>query len=152
MNVNGGSTDIPDVMRISLAGFGLIGRQHARVLDESPELSLAAVVKPQKESRRVAVKMGTQTFATLDEMFSKTDIDGVVLATPTPIHVEPIAVSSVDADKLDIHSPPHRRPARGADVSLRTRHQGDRKATRLGHRRYEVTGGGRGHRQVGQFR
>lgn len=102
--------------RIALVGFGLIGRRHADVLLRSPGLALAAVVDPDPTSRAVAAQMGCPVFETLEDMFGTVVPDGVVLATPTPMHLEqglvciangcpiliekPIAVTSEEAEVL----------------------------------------------------
>ena len=104
------------IPRIAVVGFGLIGRRHAEVLRRSPEFSLAGVVEPQEASRIDASELGIQVFASLAEMFDQLVPDGVVLATPTPLHIEqglvciekgcpvliekPIAVTVADAGTL----------------------------------------------------
>ena len=105
-----------DTARIAVVGFGLIGRRHAEVLRRSPSMSLVAVVDPDENSRNAAAALGAQVFATLDELFETAKPDGVVLATPTPMHLEqglaciaqgcpiliekPIAVTSSEARLL----------------------------------------------------
>ncbi len=105
-----------DTTRIAVVGFGLIGRRHAEVLRRSPGVSLSAVVDPDENSRNAAAKLGAQVFASLDELFETEKPNGVVLATPTPMHLEqglacitqgcpiliekPIAVTSSEARLL----------------------------------------------------
>lgn len=102
--------------RIALVGFGLIGRRHAEVIRRSPDLSLAAIVDPSDAGYVAALELGVPVFRVLEEMLSSAKPDGVVLATPTPLHLEqglacvdagcpvliekPIAVTSSDARKL----------------------------------------------------
>ena len=102
-----------DTTRIAVVGFGLIGRRHAEVLRRSPGLELAAVVDPAEESRKTAAAIGTDTYASLGEMLGAQRPDGIVLATPTPMHLEqgmacidagcpvliekPVAVTSAEA-------------------------------------------------------
>jgi predicted dehydrogenase len=69
-------------------GFGLIGRRHADVIRRAPELDLAAVVEPGPEGGIAAKALGVPVFSTLNEMLDTVQLDGVVLATPTPLHVE----------------------------------------------------------------
>ncbi|MDE0208580.1 MAG: Gfo/Idh/MocA family oxidoreductase [Boseongicola sp.] len=110
------ATPMSDATRIAVVGFGLVGRRHAEVLRRSPDLSLAAVVDPADESRHAADALGTEVFSTLNELFEAGTPDGVVLATPTPMHLEqgmacieqgcpvliekPIAVTSAEASLL----------------------------------------------------
>ncbi|WP_108838069.1 Gfo/Idh/MocA family protein [Tateyamaria sp. Alg231-49] len=107
---------MPDPTRIAVVGFGLIGRRHAEVIRRAPDLSLAAIVEPSEDGLRAARAQGLAAFKTLDEMLEATVPDGVVLATPTPLHLEqglacvaagcpvliekPITVTSEDARTL----------------------------------------------------
>ena len=72
--------------RISVVGFGLIGRRHAEVIRRAPDLALAAVVEPDEEGRAAASALGAPTYADLAEMIDAEAPDGIVLATPTPMH------------------------------------------------------------------
>jgi predicted dehydrogenase len=102
--------------RIAVIGFGLIGRRHAEVIRRSPEMELSAIVDPIEDSRNAVEKLKTQTYADLSEMIATNRPDGIVLATPTPLHIDqglrcidagiplliekPIAVTSQDARVL----------------------------------------------------
>ena len=107
---------MPGMVRIAVVGFGLVGRRHAEAVRRLPELELAAVVEPDPDSRQQAAELGAPSFSTLAEMFDNGAVDGVILATPTPMHVrqglecidrscpllveKPIAVASEDALQL----------------------------------------------------
>lgn len=102
--------------QIAVVGFGLIGRRHAEVIRRAPDLALAAIVEPTDQGRAAAADLGAPVFASLDRMLADARPDGVVLATPTPLHLDqglacigagcpvliekPIAVTSADARKL----------------------------------------------------
>jgi len=102
--------------RIAVVGFGLAGSRHAQVVRRAPELSLAAVVEPGEDGRIAAEALGAPVFSSLETMLEAAKPDGVVLATPTPLHLEqgltciaagrpvliekPIAVNSGDARQL----------------------------------------------------
>lgn len=102
--------------RIAVVGFGLIGRRHAEVVRRSPDLSLAAIVDPDPESRVAAEALGAPAFEDLRDMIAAEAPDGIVIATPTPLHIaqgleciasgcpvlieKPIAVTSQDAREL----------------------------------------------------
>jgi predicted dehydrogenase len=102
--------------RIAVVGFGLIGRRHVEVIRRSPDLSLAAIVEPDERSHGVASGVGAPIFTSLDEMIEVVRPDGVVLATPTPLHLQqglicveariplliekPVTVTSSEARKL----------------------------------------------------
>lgn len=102
--------------QIAVAGFGLVGRRHAEVVRRAPDMTLAAIVEPSPEGQAAAVALGVPVCASLEEMLSTSKPDGVLLATPTPLHLEqgltcisagcpvliekPIAVSSEEARQL----------------------------------------------------
>jgi len=120
-----------DIARIAVVGFGLIGKRHARILCDLPSHALAAVVDPDAHSRAEAAALGAPVHASLEEMFAADTPDGVILATPTPLHLEqglaciaarcpvliekPIAVTSDAAHQLI-------EAAAAADVALLVGH------------------------------
>ncbi|MGI9219083.1 MAG: Gfo/Idh/MocA family protein [Hydrogenophaga sp.] len=73
--------------RIAVAGAGLIGQAHIRVLLASPACVLSAVVDPSPAAAAVAAQAGVPLFASIDELLAQDRPDGVVLATPNPLHV-----------------------------------------------------------------
>ena len=103
-------------MQIAVVGFGLIGRRHAEVVGRAPDMALTAIVEPSIEGQATATALGVPVFASLDEMLRTSRPDGVLLATPTPLHLEqgltciaagrpvliekPIAVTSDEARQL----------------------------------------------------
>lgn len=102
--------------RIAVAGFGLVGRRHAEVIRCAPDMSLVAIVEPSAEGQELAASLNVPVFASLERMLRETKPDGVLLATPTPLHLEqglsciaagcpvliekPIAVTSEEARQL----------------------------------------------------
>lgn len=103
-------------VKIAVVGFGLIGKRHAAIINNSPDFTLCGVVDPVAESRAEAEAMGAPAFDTIEDLFAGATPEGVVLATPTPLHIEqglaciahgcpvliekPIAVSAKDATRL----------------------------------------------------
>jgi len=79
---------MPDELGIAVVGFGLIGRRHADALRQAHGVRLAAVVEPDPQGRDAARASGAAGYASLAEMFADIRLDGVVLATPTLLHVE----------------------------------------------------------------
>lgn len=74
-------------VRIAVAGAGLIGQAHIkRVLDE-PQAELAAIIDPAPKAKRQAEALGVPCFADLEEGLQAAKPDGVVIATPNPLHV-----------------------------------------------------------------
>lgn len=102
--------------RICVVGAGLVGKQHLNALTHTQDAVLVALVEPSPEGNRLAATHNVSHFATLEAMFAATDLDGVILATPTPLHLEqgllciahkcavliekPLATTAKDAEKL----------------------------------------------------
>lgn len=78
----------PGRRRIALVGAGVIGRHHARVIDElSDRLELVAVVDPITELAEQLVDVyGGKPFAGLADALSGVDVDLVAICTPTGDH------------------------------------------------------------------
>lgn len=101
---------------IAVVGFGLIGRRHAEVIRRSPDLLLSAIVDNSDDGRIAAKSFDCPAYGSLEQMLEAAKPDGIVLATPTPLHLEqgltciaagcpvliekPIAVTSSDARVL----------------------------------------------------
>ena len=102
--------------RMAVVGYGLVGRRHVDVIIRSPEAELAAIVDTSPANKAAAMDHGVPVYADLVEMINTESPDGVILATPTPLHIEqglacigagcptliekPIAVSSNEARLL----------------------------------------------------
>lgn len=74
--------------QLAVVGFGLIGRRHADVIRRTPGMTLSAVVEPSPDGQEAARALGAKVYASLEDMLSVAPPDGVVLATPTPLHLE----------------------------------------------------------------
>ena len=80
------------MFRIGLVGAGRMGRTHLRALQENSTVRIVAVVEPVDSLRDEAESSFEVTgFATLEDMLSAGDIDGVLIVTPSDSHVEVIA-------------------------------------------------------------
>lgn len=102
--------------RLGLVGAGLVGRRHMDAIARTAGVMLAGVVETNEQSAAKLRDEGHAVFASLQDMLSEGSIDGIILATPTPLHVEqatscieagcpvliekPIAVSSHDAEPM----------------------------------------------------
>lgn len=74
-------------IRIAVAGAGLIGQAHIKVLGNSPSCMLSAIVDPSPAAVDVAVKAGVPIYKSIDELLSVNRPDGLILATPNQLHV-----------------------------------------------------------------
>lgn len=75
-------------VRLALVGFGLVGRRHAEAIINQPNSSLVAIVEPNNAAREDIIASGAEWFPSLEAMFTDIEVDGVILATPTPLHAD----------------------------------------------------------------
>jgi predicted dehydrogenase len=75
-------------VRISVAGAGLIGRRHIEEVAASSTAQLASIVDPGPAGPELAEKFGVPLYRSLSELFEQHRPDGVILATPTRLHVD----------------------------------------------------------------
>lgn len=74
-------------IQLAVAGAGVIGRRHIELIQESERCQLTAIVDPGPAAAEVAENANVPLFRSLGELFEKNRLDGVVLATPNPLHV-----------------------------------------------------------------
>jgi len=126
-----GQMDMVNKVRIAVAGYGLVGRRHADAIRRSPALELAGVIDPDDNNLHDAATSGAPVFDDIRSMIGHDRPDGIILATPTPMHLEhalicieagipiliekPITVSTLDAQTLV-------QTAQGADVPILVGH------------------------------
>lgn len=82
--------------RIAVAGAGYIGQAHMGVALNSPTCALSAIVDPSPAAVEVAAKAGVPLYTSIEELLTKDRPDGLILATPNPLHV-PQALQCVAA-------------------------------------------------------
>lgn len=75
-------------VKLAVLGAGMIGKRHAELIVEEPQATLSAIVDPAPPGRSVAERLGAQWFATFAELLSADRPDGVIIATPNPLHLE----------------------------------------------------------------
>ncbi len=75
-------------IRLAVLGAGLIGQRHAEHILAAPEAELAAIVDPAASAEAFAARLGVRHFASLGGLLSADRPDGLVIATPTRMHVE----------------------------------------------------------------
>lgn len=86
--------------RVALVGAGVIGRHHGQVLTQlSDRLELVAVVDPHAErAQQIVDSHGGRAYPSLAETFAETDVDIVVVCTPTGTHGQ-LAIEALQAGK-----------------------------------------------------
>jgi predicted dehydrogenase len=79
---------IPTQVRIAVAGAGQIGKRHVEMIGRNNGCRLAAIVDPLPAAADYARSLGVPRYASLAELIAQDRPDGVVLATPNPLHAE----------------------------------------------------------------
>ena len=87
-------------INIAVAGAGAFGNKHLDGLASIDDAAVVAIVDPVESSaRRVAEARGIpHVVADLDDVLGRSDVDAVILATPTPMHARQ-AIACLEAGK-----------------------------------------------------
>ena len=76
-------------INIAVLGCGRIGQMHARNVALHEMTSLACVYDIKEEfANKVALELGVESVTDDNEIFSKADIDAILIASPTDTHIE----------------------------------------------------------------
>lgn len=77
-----------DKMKIVIAGTGSIARKHIEALQNIGNITIGLLGIDREELEEVAKKYGLNDFSTSSDTYlTDPSVDGVILATPTPLHV-----------------------------------------------------------------
>lgn len=79
---------IEQPIRLAIAGFGLVGIRHAQSIRCIEGAHLCAVVDPDQQVTEKAADLGVTCFHDLREMIKAEKPDGIILSTPTDLHVK----------------------------------------------------------------
>jgi len=74
------------LLKIAVIGFGLIGKKHAEIIEKNPNISLCAIVENNSNLTK-DIKFNCKIFSSIEELLNFDKPDGVVIATPTPLHL-----------------------------------------------------------------
>ena len=74
--------------RIAVVGAGLVGVRHVDAITQAADVELAAIVDTSDEAGRIAADNQVPFCASLDELLEQQYADGVLISTPTVLHVE----------------------------------------------------------------
>lgn len=74
--------------RLGLIGGGRMGRTHLRALKDSTEVTVVAVTEPVDASATQLREQGLAVYPTVEDMFAGSELDGVLIAVPTPQHID----------------------------------------------------------------
>jgi predicted dehydrogenase len=83
-------------LRIGLIGFGVMGRNHARVLGDRDGVRLVAVADLEADALAAAIAAtGATGFDEPTALIEESDLDGLVVAAPTTAHVG-LAIAAIE--------------------------------------------------------
>lgn len=74
-------------VRLAVVGVGLIGKCHISSINSAKGAVLACLVDPSETAQVFAETCGVDRYSSIEEMFEETNVDGVILATPSQLHV-----------------------------------------------------------------
>lgn len=83
-----GGLRVPEPISLAICGFGLVGQRHAEAARDLSEVRIEAVVDPSPGGQDGAAQAGLKCYPSLEALFAAQRVDGVIVATPTPLHVE----------------------------------------------------------------
>lgn len=74
--------------RLGLIGGGRMGRTHLRALEGSAQVTVVAVAEPFEAAAAQLREQGLAVYPTAEAMFGDAQLDGVLIAVPTPQHID----------------------------------------------------------------
>jgi len=78
-------------LKAGVIGLGILGSQHVGFLNDQPEVEVAAVADIRGESaQEIGGRVGAQPYTDYGRMFKEHKLDIAVIATPDPLHKEPV--------------------------------------------------------------
>ncbi|MEZ5667237.1 MAG: Gfo/Idh/MocA family oxidoreductase [Alphaproteobacteria bacterium] len=83
-------------LRIAVAGAGLIGARHARLIAAEPAARLAAIVDPDVRGSALAAALGVPHHASVGALCAARGADALIVATPNQAH-ETVGVAAAQA-------------------------------------------------------
>ncbi len=78
----------PSMLTIAVAGGGLIGSRHIDLIAESTECRLASIIDPAPGTRVRAAELAIPWYPSIAAMLEHDRPDGIIVATPSPLHLE----------------------------------------------------------------
>ena len=75
-------------VQIAVVGAGLVGVRHIEAMRQADNVALCAIVDTSEAARQIAASSQVPFYLSLQELFAKESPDGVLLATPTSLHLQ----------------------------------------------------------------
>lgn len=81
-----------DITKILISGPGLIGKQHARLINNRPDCKLAAVVTPDNSTHdSTKTDFGCEVYQSLEEALQSQQFDAAIISSPNQFHFDQAA-------------------------------------------------------------
>ena len=74
--------------QLAVVGAGLVGKRHVTAIEQLSGVTLSGIVDTSDEAIAFAAENKVPAFASLSDLFNDHKPDGVILSTPTTLHVE----------------------------------------------------------------
>jgi predicted dehydrogenase len=74
-----------NIIKLAVVGAGLVGQRHISTISKHKDVKLVAIVEPNPTED--INSLDVPCFSNLKEMFAAISPDGIILSTPTPLHV-----------------------------------------------------------------
>ena len=75
-------------VNFAIIGYGLVGKRHAEAIKAYPDANLSAIVENDPNSLEgLNENSNLKIYTEINELIEKDKPDGVIIATPTPLHV-----------------------------------------------------------------
>lgn len=76
-------------IKYAVVGVGYFGAELGRIMKEQEDAEITAVLDPDN-AETIAAELGCDVETDLDTLFSREDVDAVIVATPNYLHKEPV--------------------------------------------------------------
>ena len=106
-------------LKAGVIGLGILGSQHVRFLDNQPEVEVAAVADIRSErAQEIGGQVGAQSYTDFERMLKGQKLDIAVVATPDPLHREPVLAAIKAGVSTIIQEKPMATTAADAEAML----------------------------------
>jgi predicted dehydrogenase len=107
------------VMRIGVAGVGLIGRRHLELIETSPDCVVAGIADPSREAKAFAERHNISWYPDHHALLEREAPDGMIVASPNALHLA-MAVDCLECGTPALVEKPVTDTVASAQVLLRT--------------------------------
>ena len=76
-------------VKLAIVGMGMIGKRHLIAIKQSTEAKLIAVADPDEKVKEIAHTESVKYFSAIDKMLDTIVPDGIIVSTPTEMHLIP---------------------------------------------------------------